>query len=116
VRTLLEYWIQINGSLVYTLNGHQSSVESLVAFPNSYLASGSWDNTVRIWDPNNGSLIFTLFINSSIISLLALSNGYLASGSGYPDNTIKILNPNNGSLLYTIMTGLADLICLDFHS
>jgi WD40 repeat protein len=57
--------------------------------PNGNLASGYFDNTIKIWNPNNETLINTLKGHtSSVNSLTALSNGNLASCSD--DGTVKI--------------------------
>ena len=57
---------------------------------NGYLASGSDDTTIKIWN-TDGSLITTLTGHTGQVkSLAALQNGWLASGSGHPDYKIKI--------------------------
>jgi WD40 repeat protein len=40
----------VPGSLVYTLTGHTVGLTSLATLPNGNLASGSFDNTVKIFD------------------------------------------------------------------
>jgi WD40 repeat protein len=56
---------------------------------NGDLASGSDDLTIKIWNPNNGTLKRTLNgHNLHVNALTVLQNGDLASGSWY--NTIKI--------------------------
>jgi WD40 repeat protein len=67
---------------------------------NGNLASGSFDNTVKIWNPNAGSLIYTLAGHTDYIySLAVLPKGYLASGSY--EYTTKIWDPNTGLLKFT---------------
>ena len=64
--------------------------------PNGYLASGSGDATIKIWNPTDGSVMRTLTGHTSLVhSLAVLPNGYLASCSF--DNTIKIWNMNEGA-------------------
>ena len=71
------------------MSGHTDSVFSLAVLQNGDLASGSWDNTIKIWDTNTGSLKRTLVGHTGYVwSLAVLQNGDLASGSW--DNTIKI--------------------------
>ena len=46
------------------------------------LGFGSRENSVKLWNPNTGSLVYTLIKYSSYVYALAtLPNGYLASGS-----------------------------------
>ena len=64
-------------------------VRGLEVLDNGYLASGSGDKTIKIWNPYNGTLIQTLTgHNASIWSLQNIKNGRLASSS--EDATIKI--------------------------
>ena len=63
-----------------------------------WLSSGSGDFTVKIWNPDDGSLIRTLIGHVHWVrSLAVLKNGSLASGCY--DNTIKIWDPNTGTLI-----------------
>jgi len=74
-----------------TLTGHSDSVLSAAYSSDSrYLASGSGDNTIKIWEVAKGKELRTLTGHSSgVYSVVYSPDGrYLASGSG--DNTIKI--------------------------
>jgi WD40 repeat protein len=82
----------VPGSLVYTLTGHTVGLTSLATLPNGNLASGSYDKTIKIWNPNTGSLVY-MWQDIHI-------NGNLASDSW--DNTVKIWNTNTGSLVFTL--------------
>jgi WD40 repeat protein len=63
------------------LTGHTKPViDAVIALRNNFLASGSNDNTVRIWNTFNGQLIKTIYLNSSVKSLAVLNNGDLAIG------------------------------------
>ena len=71
-----------------TLQAHTNSIRSLALLSNGDLASGSGDNSIIIWNPNNGIKLMTLQVHTlSVISLALLSNGDLASGS-YDDSII----------------------------
>ena len=82
------------------VTGHTASVRSLAFKPNSYLlASGSADDTIRIWDVgdiNNLRHVRTLRGHTDYVSSVAWSpdGRTLASGSG--DGTVRLWNPNNG--------------------
>ena len=77
------------------MTGHNNNVRALVELQNGDLASGSWDNSIKIWNSSTGLLKRTLIGHTSWVSSLAvLQNGHLASGSA--DRTIKIWDRSNG--------------------
>ena len=64
--------------------GHSNLISSLAKLPNGYLASGSIDSTIKIWDIENGKLKFTLNESNgghhdNVETLVVLENGYLAT-------------------------------------
>ena len=62
------------------------------------LASGSWDESIKIWNVNTGKCIRTLTGHTgTVFALQLLANNTLASGSG--DHSIKIWNVDNGECL-----------------
>ncbi len=77
------------------LNGHFDWVRSLAVLQDGSLASGSYDNTIRIWDTKTSQSIKLLNGHSySVYSLAVLKDGSLASGSG--DKTIRIWDTKTG--------------------
>jgi serine/threonine protein kinase len=93
-----------------TLTGHSDSVLSVAYSSDSrYLASGSGDNTIKIWEVAKGKELRTLTGHSSgVYSVVYSPDGrYLASGSG--DNTIKIWEVATGKELRTL-TGHSDSV------
>src|SRR5262245_45111116 len=81
-----------------TLNGHTDSVASVAPLGNRLLASGSRDQTSRIWNTESGELLHTLLGHThSVLSVVPLGNRLLASGSD--DRTIRIWNTESGALL-----------------
>jgi len=55
---------------------------ALVARPNSHkLYSGSSDSTIKVWDIDNFSLIYTIEAGDDPVCTLAFANGMLFSGS-----------------------------------
>jgi len=83
-----------------SVSGHTDTVYSLAFKPNSYvLASGSVDNTIRLWDVgdiDNLRHVRTLRGHTSYVHSVAWSpdGGTLASASS--DGTVRLWNPNNG--------------------
>ena len=67
---------------------------------NGHLISGSCDNTIKVWDPNDGRCLRTLTGHNNSVLSLVMHNGHLISGS--LDNTIKVWDPNDGRCLRTL--------------
>ena len=89
--------------LSHTLEGHSDRVIAVAFGPEDrYLASGSVDNTVKIWGPSSGKRLRTMEGHSESVRSVAFSpkGHYLASGSD--DNTIKLWDPSSGELLRTL--------------
>ncbi len=68
------------------------------------LASGSFDQTVRLWDVKTGETIRTLTGHIGIVESVSFSpNGQtLASGGGFRDNTVRLWDVSTGELLHTL--------------
>ncbi|MEH1856159.1 MAG: serine/threonine-protein kinase [Nostoc sp.] len=73
------------------------------------LASGSWDNTIKLWDVNTGKEIRTLTGHANWVNSVAFSpdGKFLASGSA--DCTIKLWQVGTGIEIQTL-TGHSDAV------
>ena len=54
------------------------------------LASGSGDNTIKLWNTKDGSLIRTLTGHTYTVTSLAVLQDGITLASGSDDNTIKL--------------------------
>lgn len=86
---------QIRNVPLLILKGHTDEIVSVVVLPNGDLASGSYDETIRVWDPTNGECKQLMKGDSGPIwSLQVLHNGDLASGSN--SHIIRVWNIETG--------------------
>ena len=63
-------------------SGHKDSIRCLCPISNKILASGSWDNTIKIWNIENRSILTTLSEHTGAVSVLCyVKEGVFVSGS-----------------------------------
>jgi WD40 repeat protein len=88
-------------SLRYSLQGHSKAVNAVAFSPDGLrIVSGSFDNTLRLWDAVNGQSIGSpLEAHTDPVLAVAVSHDgkYIISGS--LDGTIRIWDGNNGRVL-----------------
>ena len=89
--------------LVAILHGHSSSVNVLSFSPDgSRLASGSYDNTVRLWDGSTGVPIATLEGHSESVVSLSFSPDGSRLASGSHDETVRLWDCASGVPIATL--------------
>ncbi|UKZ75874.1 hypothetical protein TrVFT333_003570 [Trichoderma virens FT-333] len=103
-------WLKVKPAVDYhwspylqTLEGHREEVLSLAfSADGRYLASGSSDRIIKIWDATTGKVQQTLKGHSDEVNSVAFSpdSRYLASGSR--DSTIKIWDTTTGKVQQTL--------------
>ena len=86
-----------------TLNGHASPVRSVAFSPDGRtLATGSDDNTVKLWDIANGKELRTLEGHADVVSSVAFSPDGRTLATGSYDRTVKLWDIANGKELRTL--------------
>ena len=96
--------------LQQTLTGHSDWVFSLAYSPDGQtLASGSLDNTIKLWNARTGNLLQTFTGHFKSFWSLAYSPDGQTLASGTKDGTIKLWNAPTGNLLQTL-TGHSDWV------
>jgi serine/threonine protein kinase/sugar lactone lactonase YvrE len=89
-----------------SLQGHTGGVcvDGCVAFSpdGQQLASGSWDNTIKLWDVKTGKTRQTLQGHTDLVLSIAFSPNGLLLASGSADNTIKLWEVSTGNVLKTL--------------
>ena len=74
-------------------------------FSSSRMASGSGDNTARIWDTDTGTPLFTLKGHTSWVLAISWSPDAMIIATGSMDNTVRLFNPDTGRALSQPLKG-----------
>jgi WD40 repeat protein len=103
------------GECVQVLQGHQGEICSISLSPDGqYLASGSDDQTIRIWDVQSGDCLHVMKHNGRILTLAFSPDGqYLASGSS--DQMIHVWEVRANQCLNTWQGHARGISSIAFH-
>ena len=78
----IKIWDLINSRCLFSLEGHENTISSLIILKNELLGSSSWDYTSKIWNLETRNCVYTLKGHKDIVwCLIELKNGDLASCS-----------------------------------
>ncbi|KAG0346642.1 hypothetical protein BG004_001184 [Podila humilis] len=98
---------------VKAFRGHTDGVMCL-QFDDSFLITGSYDNTARVWNIETGELLRTLSGHALCVRALHFDDAKLITGS--MDRTLKIWNYHTGQCIRTLQGHTDGIVTLDFDS
>lgn len=105
------------GKVFQDLRGHKGSIESLCFNKNGHiLASGSVDETIKLWNMADGKEIRTLSGQESATYCLAFANNGNFLASGQSDGTIKLWDLRSGKILFDLKGHAEAIIALVISS
>lgn len=86
----------MSGEFIREYKGHQRGL-ACVKFRGNLIASGSNDQTVKLWDVETGACLRNFVGHTDLVRTLAFNDKWLVTGSY--DQTIKIWDINTEELL-----------------
>jgi len=87
----------VTGSKIAGLSGHTDRVSSLTFSPDgTSLVSGSYDNTIKLWDMQTGGVVKTFQGHSGGICSVSISPNFTTIASGSDDKTIRLWDIQTG--------------------
>ena len=95
----IKVWAMNTYDCINTLEGHNSSVTSLIPFNDLMFASGSTNKSVKIWDMSFKNIETRDQSQGSITTLVSLNNTYLASASS--DTLIRVYKTSQIAYYYS---------------
>lgn len=90
-------------TLLRTLEGHQDEVACMAFDPQGeILATGSHDNTVKLWDTQTGELLRTYKGHKNCVWSVAFDPQGEMLASGSDDHTVQLWDARSGKLFFTL--------------
>jgi DNA-binding beta-propeller fold protein YncE len=97
------YLWRLRHSWLLSLQGHASDVRSVAFSPDGKrLVSGSWDQTLKVWDVQTGQEALTLKGHTAFITSVAFSPDGKCVVSGSYDKTLNVWDTQTGQQTLTL--------------
>lgn len=110
-------WQIPRGQLEYKLTGHAEGVTTIdYSLDGALLASGSWDNTIRIWDTKVQQTV-TVLSDSNLHDLGKVRfspNGQLVASGSIDDYTVRVWQAATGRVLNVLNVGELNVTACNF--
>ncbi len=112
----VQLWLYTERRLQLTWRAHHSVVAAVaLSSDEQYLATASWDGTIKIWTVANGTLLWTSPGLDAIMGL-AFSPDGRALASGGTDGQVRIWDVTCGALLQTLNEHRGLVLCVAWSS
>jgi len=99
----INFWKAEDKQRICAPKGHDKAVSAITFSPDGkFVASGSYDNTLKLWNAENGQLVRTFEGHGKGVLSVAFSPDGKSIASGSDDNTLKLWNAETGQLLRTV--------------
>ena len=106
-------WKVEDGSLVNSFDGHKDTVYSVAVSPDGKtLATGSYDQKIKLWDTATAKEIKTLDGHNGAVFNLAFRPDGKILASASADRTVKLWNVAKGERVETFSQPTKDMFCV----
>ena len=104
--------LKVNFNCTKTLSGHTEKIVSLIELNSGRLVTGSYDNTIRVWDSNYENEDITIKEKSRVLCLLEFEKNKILCGTS--DNLINLyeINSLNYEFIYSFIGHTLWVNCL----
>lgn len=93
------------------LSDHDDIINEILKLPNGNIVSASDDRTLKIWNPKNGQLIYTLTGHTDYVKHISLiDDNHIVSGSS--DATLRIWNITTGKCEFVLRGHTDNINCI----
>lgn len=111
----IRQWRVADGGLVRTIEGHKDSIYALAVSPDGkLLASGSYDQKIKLWDTASGAEMRTLNGHNGAVFGLAFRGDGKILASGSADRTVKLWEVASGERRDTLSQPLKEIYAVAF--